>query len=241
MTSGTSLKLTDMSISFNSDGEIVGSNMTPLVRFDVTFAWLAIAEKHLDQASNESTKQVDIWIGDDNEAKSACLEGEFSASMQAIMAAAIAIDAFYAVVKDLIDIPEETENSWTRNRTARYIRVTEVLRLAFRFDRTNTKILKDNLNQIYRFRDMVVHPKGDYSSAVHRPDLNVSLVWQFTAFSFSNADPIVKEARHIVTECMHSTKAKTDALAKHCESLRSMFPRELDTLDTRRSQITPDA
>jgi len=46
--------------------------------------------------------------------------------MQAIMAAAIAVDAFYAMIWTHVDLPPDIANKWRAGRTARYSQVTEV-------------------------------------------------------------------------------------------------------------------
>jgi hypothetical protein len=47
------------------------------------------------------------------------------------MAAAIAIDAFYATIKNKTNIPEETFHIWKEKKTARHTQIAEVLRQAF--------------------------------------------------------------------------------------------------------------
>jgi hypothetical protein len=52
----------------------------------------------LEDSKVKQLERIEAWKGTNQKAKAAALEGEFETSMQAIMAAAIAIDAFYAVV-----------------------------------------------------------------------------------------------------------------------------------------------
>jgi hypothetical protein len=60
------------------------------------------------------------------------LEAEFMASMQAVMAAAISMDAFYARVKEYVIIPSPTLDAWRQKGTARYKQVYETIRRASR-------------------------------------------------------------------------------------------------------------
>jgi hypothetical protein len=45
--------------------------------------------------------------------------------MQAMMAAAIAIDSFYAALQENTNIPNATIQLWRENRTARYKQITD--------------------------------------------------------------------------------------------------------------------
>ena len=47
------------------------------------------------------------------------------------MASGIAIDAYYASIKDHIDLPEELVKAWRENGTARYKQIAEVFKRAF--------------------------------------------------------------------------------------------------------------
>jgi hypothetical protein len=59
------------------------------------------------------------------------LEREFEASMQAMAAPAIALDAFYVSVKQRIEIPQDISDAWRKTKTARHVQISEVLRLGF--------------------------------------------------------------------------------------------------------------
>jgi hypothetical protein len=57
-----------------------------------------------------------------NRQKAATLEREFEAAMQAIMAAAIAVDASYALIRSHVHLPPSIVTKWRTNRTARYVK-----------------------------------------------------------------------------------------------------------------------
>ena len=69
------------------------------VGYDVVPAWVGIAAKHLDDALAAEAARNAAWASGDEDLKYASLEKEFTASMQCIMATAIALDAFYAVIR----------------------------------------------------------------------------------------------------------------------------------------------
>ena len=80
--------------------------------------------------------------------------------MQAVVAAAIAVDALYAVLQGHVQIPEELLKKWRERRTARYSQVAEIIRRAFNLKRNGVRQLLENLKKIYRLRDLAVHPPG---------------------------------------------------------------------------------
>jgi hypothetical protein len=100
------------------------------------------------------------WGGTDENAKGTALEREFESSMQAIMAAGIAVDAFYAVIKTHAQVPPTLAQKWREKRTPRYSQIAEVLRIAFHLKPKGTAVLRRNLKEIFRFRDLAVHPSG---------------------------------------------------------------------------------
>src|ERR1019366_575207 len=64
------------------------------VHFDVCPSWCQLALRHLSNAKACASERDIAWAGTDESAKALALEREFEASMQAIVAAAIALDAF---------------------------------------------------------------------------------------------------------------------------------------------------
>jgi hypothetical protein len=119
-----------LKIAIDNHGKITGP-LTPHVRFDVGPTWIQLALRHLDDAKAKQDLRVAAWAGVDENQKSHSLEREFEASMQAIMAAAIAVDAFYSLIQTHVDLPPSIADKWRVKRTARYSQVTEVLKRAF--------------------------------------------------------------------------------------------------------------
>jgi hypothetical protein len=107
-------------LSLDDKGKPTGGSATIHVHFEVCPIWLRVALQHLEAAKASQAARALAWEGTDESAKGATLEQEFEASMQAIMSAAIAWDAFYAVVSSKITMPQELIAKWRKNRTARY-------------------------------------------------------------------------------------------------------------------------
>src|SRR5919106_477049 len=168
-------------ISIGDDGK-VNSSLTLHVRFDVCPTWVELSLRHLATAIEARAGRQAVWAGTDEEAKAAALEREFEASMQAVMAAAIALDAFYAMLRPHVGLPPALVERWRTERTARFSQVTEVIRRAFRLQPKGTGALRANLREIYRVRDLAVHPSGRIEAPIYHPELNVGVEWRFAYF-----------------------------------------------------------
>ncbi len=131
ITRGMTLSMPKFSIRIRDDGGLEADPITLHVRFDVCPTWIQIAKHHLDNALIAKSNRESAWLGADEDAKARALEAEFEASMQAIMAAAIAWDAAYAVLRELVTIPPAMIEKWRNGRTARYTQVAETVLRAF--------------------------------------------------------------------------------------------------------------
>src|SRR5882672_1132602 len=119
-----------LTIAVGVDGKTT-ANLVLHVRFDVCPTWIKLALQHLEDAKARRAARDIAWTGANRDEKAATLEREFEASMQAIMAAAIALDAFYSLLQTYVKLPPTLITQWRKNRTPRYSQVTEILRLAF--------------------------------------------------------------------------------------------------------------
>jgi hypothetical protein len=206
-------------LSFDNKGKLSGGSATIHVHFEVCPTWLGLALGHLETAKASQTARALAWEGADENAKGATLEREFEASMQAIMSAAIAWEAFYAVVSSKITIPQELRACWRKNRTARYRQVSEVLRMAFNLTPTSAKALREKLEEIYRLRDQAVHPTGEITAPVHHPELGVRVEWRFVDFRYQNAAMVVQETVRMMCELVTAAKPKL-AVQTYAEAIR---------------------
>ena len=120
-----------LTLSIDDDGQLKGSSLTLHLQYDVCPTWLELAARHLADAEQRRLARIAAWQSDDADARAATLEREFESSMQAMMAAAIALDSFYLALRDKTSIPKETIQTWREKRTARYKQVAEVLQRAF--------------------------------------------------------------------------------------------------------------
>lgn len=207
-----------LTVSFGDDGGI-RSNVTLHVRFDVCPSWVDLALKHLASANDAKLKRDAVWKEPNEDEKAAALEREFESSMQAIMAAAIALDAFYAIVKEHVSLPTAVLEKWRNGRTPRYSQIAEVLRRGFALKPKGAAGLKANLKEIFRVRDLAVHPSGKIDAPLLHPELDVGVEWRFAYFRASNAQLIVNAATQILWELSNRAKPKNSSLREYANAL----------------------
>jgi len=187
ITRGVSPRISNLSFSIGSDGSVTMSQATFSVRLDMSAYWFELAVKHLDDcrlAHQDLRSACDV---NDEPAIGAALERECMGGMQAVASAAIALDALYASSRDRAVLPAGMIETWRRRKTARYMQVSEVLRRTFSLRPGTAGRTRTLLREIYRFRDLAVHPSGDYSAPVQHPVVNSGVEWRFVSFGFGSA------------------------------------------------------
>ena len=192
---------------------------------DVVPHWLGIALKHLQVAEEEHAQLSPAWQEQANDKIARILEAEFMASMQAIMAAAISMDAFYARVKEHVIIPSPTLDAWRQKGTARYKQVYETIRRGFKVRKEALPKVRDALKEIYRFRDFAVHPDPQLAQPLKHPDLGVGTEWRFVYYRFENAKGLVNFSLSLIVQLLNSPKANNADLQRYTlESLPLLQP-----------------
>lgn len=204
------------------DGKIKGS-LKLHAHFDVCPTWFDLAFCHVKKANEYKKARDAAWSSNNSEAKSDMLQREFESAMQAIMAAATAVEAFYSAVSDKITISDALKKKWRANRTGRYAQVSEVLRQAFGLGAKGTKVFRQNLKEIYRFRDLAVHPRGRLEDPVLHPELQVGVEWRFAFFRAHNADQIVRVAYAMVVDLISTGRPKKKAVQEYSVSLKTLI------------------
>lgn len=203
------------------------------VHFDVCPTWCELAIRHLEAAKAAAEARKIAWqTAEDtpaaNSAKAITLEKEFETSMQAVMAAAIAVDALYAVLRGHIEVPEELLNKWRDRRTARYSQVAEVIRRAFNLNRKGVRLLLEHLKKLYRLRDLAVHPSGKVQEALLHPELGVGVEWRFVYFRADVCEGAVNAATAIVWDLAFQGKSVSEQTGNYLTGLRArlndLFP-----------------
>lgn len=208
-----------LSFGVTEQGEPRGE-ITFHVHFDVCPTWLEIAARHLNDAKLRHAERVTAWQHPDQDARATALEREFESSMQAVMAAAIAIDAFYAVIRKRIAVPDSLIATWREKRTPRYSQVAEVLRLAFGLNARMQQPLRQNIREIYKLRDLAAHPSGNIEAPIFHPELAVGVEWRFVYFRYQNAKLAVQSAVQMLAELVTSAPPANPQVQQYTETVR---------------------
>lgn len=228
ITRGMTVQIPSFSLRFRENGELESDPVTLHVRFDVCPTWIQIAKRHLEAALIAMTKRVQVWKGTDENLKAQALEAEFESSMQAIMAAAIAWDAAYAVLREHVTIPPAMTKKWREGRTARYTQVSETVRRAFSLKAKGAAALRANLKEIYRYRDLAVHPSGKIEAPLLHPELDLGMEWRFVYFRAKNAELAVLAAAAVLWDLAYNGKAKDAKISDYQKTLavrlQEIFP-----------------
>ena len=211
-----------LTLSINDDGKLAGS-LKLQVHYDVCPTRLNISSRHLSDAEERKRVRDLAWNAHDEEAKALSLEAECESSMQAIMAAAIAIDSLYAALRDKVKIPDDVIRSWRENKTARFKQVTEVFRRSFSLKPRGCVVLRQTLREIFKVRDMAIHPTGNVTDPVLPPELQVGVEWRFALFHTENAKTIVKRTRSLIRELVFQGKPSTPEVQRYVAGLRGLI------------------
>ena len=221
ITEGVEFSISGLSLHI-SKGKLETSPVTLNTFFDISPHWLAIAYDHL---LNTERAYSDLMIAKETknyDNLGNALRAEFSSCVQAMMACAISLDAYYACVKDRIKIPEDLNRSWQENNLGRYKQIAETLRIAFPMKNELFKQVRNALKEIYRFRDMAVHPPAKSAKPLVRPELNLIIDWRYIAFNYNSAKQISNLSFSIISKtAIMSPNPKFTALEPYCKTLMS--------------------
>jgi hypothetical protein len=228
-----SLKLSGIKIVFRGDGTIEAPPVQPSVSLDMFVYWLEIALQHLLAADQAHLEVIATWERPKDEGRGRALESEFAASMQSITAAAIAVDAFYAMTKDYLRIAPEEIAAWRSNGTPRPKLIAEVIRRGYQVGPEGFKLMRDRLIDLFKWRDWSVHPPAGFKEPILYDELAVSTEWRFVAFRFHNATALVGFALSLVAQALEHPREEFQDLKKHCERSRSLLAPAVDQWETR--------
>ena len=149
------------------------------------------------------------------------MEWEFEASMQAIVAAATAADAFCAAVQARLSLPQLQIDEWRDKRTPRYTQIAEVLSRALSLTPKDASSLRRNLGEIFRFRDLSIDPAGKIDAPILHPVLGIAVEWRFAYFRYENALLIVQATLRLIWELVASGGPMEPEVQRYVDELRS--------------------
>jgi hypothetical protein len=217
------------------------SSLPGQVHFDVCPTWLDLAIRHLSDARVAQVARVAAWNGADENSKAGALEWEFEASMQSIIACAIAVNAFGAVVQAKVQPPKSLINQWRETRIPRHVQISDVLRIAFSLTAKEAGNLRRNLGEIFRFRDLAIDPSAKSDAPILHPELRIGVEWRFAYFRCENALLIVKATLRLISGLVASGKPKDAEIQQYIDALRPRLEqlRDSDALKAQAGATEP--
>ena len=195
-------------------------SLTMELAVDLTPHWLSCAIEHLVAAKAARVEADACARRGDEQGMGAALQREVRASMQAIVGAATAFDAFYALLREYVPVPSDLSRRWRKNRTARHRQVLEVMKRALRLSGESFAGVQRVLAEVYRVRDMAVHPSAAFGSVVRHPGLPINSDWRLAAFRVENATAAVQSAVSIIAQSHGLVRDKHSELRKHFLEVR---------------------
>jgi len=239
ITKGMQVSIPDFSLRIGPDGNIEAGPVNLHTGLDLYPYWLEIAYGHLLSTEKASNDLLSAKDEQNDERIAEALQAEFTAGMQTIMVSAVAIDAYYASVKDCIKIPNEITRTWREKGTARYKQIAEVLRRAFPMPDQSAKQLREILKEIMGFRDKAVHPSSRTTAPALHPELNKVTDWRYATFRYHNAKAITRLTLSIIAQTAAlSHKVKFQALKTYCDTLSSRIEPFLKRWEARYGKLS---
>jgi hypothetical protein len=196
------------------------SERAPVPHFDACPTWLELSVRYLSDAKVARDTRIAAWRDSDERSKAGALEWEFEASLQAMMASANAVDALYAAVQTKVPLPQSLIDEWRESHAPRYVRISDVLSMAFALERKHADSLRQALAEIFRFRDLAIDPSAKMDAEILHPELGVGVEWRFAYFRCENALLIVRATVRLIAELVASDYHKAADLRKYAEALR---------------------
>ena len=211
-----------LTICTDENGQ-VHAELRPHICFDTCPTWVSLAFCHAQKAREAASERLLAWETGSDDKKASTIEREFEESIQAIVAAATAIEAFYAKIKTFIQPPSDSQNKSQPNRTPRYKRVAEVLRRGFNLPPAGVATLRSHLKVIYEYRNLTVHPQANQKEPLKHPELGEFVEWRFIYFCATYTIRVVNIATGIICDLTHHGKPKNDAMKQYLIALRSQL------------------
>ena len=198
ITKGMKVSVEEFSLKIQENGSIETNKMTLHTGLDMCPYWLNIAWSNLLKTERYHNKIIEQVEARSENKLGDYLQKEFQIGMQTIMAACIAMDAYYASVKQFSDIPENVVKKWRENKTARYKQVSETLKNVFVIPQETFLQIRELIKQGFELRDRAVHPKSGTDLPVLHPEANVVSDWRLSTFRYVNAKAVVGNMLSII-------------------------------------------
>lgn len=212
---GMAVNFKDVSISIGDDGRIDG-HVDLVVGYDACIEWVKIALGHRRDALKRMNDRRSVWAGDvrPGAEHAVALQDEFNSSIQAVVSAAICLDALYDHLVRQVPVERNVRESWNKNKTARYRQISETIRISFNVKNSEIKLIRNNIKTIFKLRDVAVHPSGLSVSPLKHPELDILTDWKLVIFWGGVADVVVCYVVRLLWDTTRGSKYKSNTLSQ---------------------------
>ena len=220
LTKGMTIDISSFEISIDETDKIASNGPIIHTGLDMCPYWLGIAYDNLLEAEKIHYR-LEAAVNDKNDPLvGELLQKEFMVGMQVVMAGCIAIDSYYASIKQFSNIPEEIIKKWKTKRTARYSQIAETLKNVFYIPQDIFQQIREMLKQCFKLRDMAVHPKHGTDVPVLYPEINKITDWRYSAFRYANAKAVAGYSLSFILQTAQQRKDNKDKkLISYCDNL----------------------
>ncbi len=183
--------LAGMGLQIPAGGLVVGigEDGSPETQIDVKLkmdlwpTWLEIGCLHTDKA-HVAGQRLNSGLSDSE--KAALLSDELRAGLVAITAFAFSLDGFYDTVRNELGA-HRYQDAWKTNRTSRATQVSETLRCHLKLNNTFSILLRQYIEELFKFRTRAVHPDGRWTNPNYRPEIDNGVHPHLITFSGPHA------------------------------------------------------
>ena len=216
---GGELSISGMTFTINEKGEI---NLEPAairLRLDVCPEWLEIAIDHLETNTLSAEDIQNALKIKDDKIIGEALKKEFRYGMQSIVASCTAVEAFFEIICELANIPDDLKDSWRKNRTPKYARIAEAIKIAFNINNKTVEKIREYLKESFSYRDKAVHPHQDFMPPALHPELNRVVDIKFVLFRHYNARTILHTTLSLIYQLCRYDKIKKKEIKTYSKQL----------------------
>lgn len=76
--------------------------------------------------------------------------------------------------------------------------------------------MKNNIKELFRFRDSSVHPSASFATPLLNEDFHVAMEWRFVAFSSRNAKLALAISLSVLAQLLEKPRREKSELAHYC-------------------------
>lgn len=229
---GSRLRLEDLSIRLDGEGNVETGPTTITQAIDIWPEWLQIAIEAEARAA-ESRRALDVIAyleHDERHAKA--LGTELRASLVALAAVASTFDSFHDSLRRRLRTQPDVGK-----RSARWRLIAETIRRAFVIPQSVLPNLRQPLQQIFRFRDLGVHPSADFQGPVTHPAMQAGVHPLYAINRHENAATATAFAITILAQLPTATR---DTEPEVRDWIEASLPPEIARLDALRCSNGPE-